>query len=150
MLTSILISCATITGTIVVHAAFMLAVLRGLRSTHAGRWARRSYLTKVMATSIVVLAMFFASVVEAAIWALVYIATGAMRNVEEAMYFSMVTYSTLGYGDIVLQEGWRLLATFQAANGIIMFGWSTALIFTAVHAVYLSPPLAATGGSTDR
>lgn len=44
------------------------------------------------------------------------------------MYFSMVTFTTLGYGDITLGGDWRLLASFEAANGIIMFGWTTALI----------------------
>jgi hypothetical protein len=138
MLVHILISCAVIAGTIIVHASVMLAVLQNLHSTHAGRWARRSYMTKVTAISILVLAMFVASVIEAAIWAAVYLVTGAIEDPEEAMYFSMVTYSTLGYGDIVLGEKWRLLATFEAANGIIMFGWSTALIFAGVHTLYLS------------
>jgi hypothetical protein len=44
-----------------------------------------------------------------------------------------VTFTTLGYGDVVLQESWRLTGAFQAANGIIMFGWTTALIFAFVH-----------------
>ena len=138
MLKYILIGSAVIVATITVHASVMLGVLQGLRLTHAGRWALRSHVTKATAISTVVLAMFLASVVEAALWAVVYIVTGAIESAEEAMYFSMVTYSTLGYGDVVLEEGWRLLATFEAANGIIMFGWSTALIFAGVHAVYLS------------
>jgi voltage-gated potassium channel Kch len=44
------------------------------------------------------------------------------------MYFSIVTFTTLGYGDVLVAEQWRILAATEAANGIIMFGWTTALI----------------------
>jgi hypothetical protein len=49
----------------------------------------------------------------------------------------MVTFTTLGYGDVTLGESWRLLGSFEAANGTIMFGWTTALIVAVVHRVYL-------------
>lgn len=49
---------------------------------------------------------------------------------------STVTFTTLGFGDITLDENWRLLSSFEAANGLLMFGWSTALIFAAVQWVY--------------
>ena len=48
----------------------------------------------------------------------------------------MVTFTTLGYGEIVLDEQWPLLASFEAANGIIMFGWTTAIVIAAVQRVY--------------
>jgi hypothetical protein len=48
----------------------------------------------------------------------------------------MVTYTTLGYGDVVLTGQWRTLATIQAANGVIIFGWTTALIFVFIQRVY--------------
>ena len=51
----------------------------------------------------------------------------------------MVTYTTLGYGDIVLHERWRVLASFEAANGIIMFGWTTAIVMAVIRQVYFSP-----------
>jgi hypothetical protein len=50
----------------------------------------------------------------------------------------MVTFTTLGYGDVVLDQQWRLLASFEAANGIIMFGWTTAIVMAVVHHVYFS------------
>jgi voltage-gated potassium channel Kch len=61
-------------------------------------------------------------------WAYVYLDVGAIEQVETALHFSMVTVTTLGYGDVTLADDWRLLASFEAANGIIMFGWSTALV----------------------
>lgn len=53
-----------------------------------------------------------------------------------AMGFLMMLITTLGYGDVVLDSRWRLLASFEAANGIIMFGWTTAIVVSAVQRVY--------------
>ena len=75
------------------------------------------------------------SLFEASIWAGVYLMVGAISGLEPALYFSTVTFTTLGYGDITLNESWRLLGSFEAANGVIMFGWTTALIFAFVQRV---------------
>jgi len=56
---------------------------------------------------------------------------------EEALYFSLVTYSTLGYGDVILSDSHRLLGAFEAANGVIMLGWSTAIVVAALQKIYL-------------
>jgi hypothetical protein len=50
----------------------------------------------------------------------------------------MVTFTTLGYGDVLLDDRWRLLASFEAANGIIMFGWTTAIVMAVVHRIYIA------------
>ena len=83
--------------------------------------------------SALVLMMFFAALLEIFIWAATYLAVGAMSAFEAALYFSTVTFTTLGYGDVTLSESWRLLGSFEAANGIILIGWTTALIFAFVH-----------------
>ena len=64
-----------------------------------------------------------------------YRTLGALSDLEEALYFSTVTFTTLGYGDVVLQPSWRLLASFQSVNGIIMFGWTTAVIVALVQRI---------------
>ena len=56
-----------------------------------------------------------------------------MPGFRDALYFSLVTYTTLGYGDVTLNAEWRVLAAFEAVNGIIMFGWTTALIVAVVQ-----------------
>jgi len=86
--------------------------------------------------SIVVLIMFFSSILEAMAWACSYYYHGALEDFGDAMYFSIVTFTTLGYGDITLGGEYRLFASFEAANGIIIFGWSTALIMAVVQKVY--------------
>jgi hypothetical protein len=87
--------------------------------------------------SITILIIFFTTIIESIIWALGYMILGAVEKFEPAFYFSLATYTTLGYGDITLEENYRLLASFQAANGIIIFGWSTAIVIAVVQKVYL-------------
>jgi voltage-gated potassium channel Kch len=119
--------------TTAIHATCTGAVMRVLRLMHASEWAGRSALRGVSVISIVVLMMFLASLFEAGIWATVYVFQGALPDLERALYFSTVTFTTLGYGDITLDASWRLLSAFQAANGTIMFGWTTAIVMTVLH-----------------
>ena len=83
------------------------------------------------------LLLFLAALIEIGFWAMAYLWLGALTGIEPALYFSAVTFTTLGYGDVVLDSSWRLLASFEAVNGIIMFGWSTALIVGLVQRVFV-------------
>ena len=86
----------------------------------------------------IVLIMFFFTLLESALWSATYMAIGAFDKFEEALYFSIVTFTTLGFGDVVLSEEWRLLASLEAANGIIIFGWSTAIVMAVVQKLYFT------------
>jgi hypothetical protein len=83
--------------------------------------------------SVFVLWMFVAHLIEMGAWAVVYRRLDLIDSLETAFYFSSVTYTTLGYGDIVPEVHWRLLATLEAANGFILFGWTTALVFAVLR-----------------
>ena len=135
MLHQIALGSALVTVTTMVHAGCTFAALWAPRTSHVERWLSTSRWAGVMLTAAVVLMMFYASLFEALIWASTYLAVGAISSLEEALYFSTVTYTTLGYGDVVLDESWRILASFQAANGVIMFGWTTALIVAVIQHV---------------
>ena len=73
---------------------------------------------------------------EIALWAGFYVWRNAMPDLPSALYFSAVTYTTTGYGDLVLSEGWRLLGAVEALTGILMCGWSTGFFFAIVNRVY--------------
>ena len=132
MLLQIAIGSALLALTVIIHSAFTLlavAVFGGDRLQRLGRrWMRMG------AVAALVLMMFFATLLHASAWAATYVVVDAIQSFEEALYFSMVTFTTLGYGDITLAESWRLLAAFEAANGCIMFGWTTAIIVAVIHA----------------
>jgi hypothetical protein len=88
--------------------------------------------------SSIVLLMFVVSVCEVALWAVTYRVLGVFHTFEPALYFSMVTFTTLGYGEIVLDPNWRLLASCEAVIGIIMFGWTTAIVIASVQRFYFN------------
>lgn len=112
-------------ATTLAHGAGTVVAMRGLsRASHI----HRTHIGRGLAISALVLVMFLVSVADALLWAYAYVEVGAISDPETAMYFSMVTFTTLGYGDVTLGTDWRLLASFEAANGIIMFGWTTAII----------------------
>ena len=70
------------------------------------------------------------------VWALAYLyllPENVLGSFEEATYFSFVTFTTLGYGDISFTGQWRILSGIEALNGILLLGWSTALLFTVVQ-----------------
>jgi hypothetical protein len=62
------------------------------------------------------------------LYALLYVLLGALRTFESALYFSTVTYSSVGYGDVLLGQEWRILGAIEGATGILMIGWSTAFL----------------------
>ena len=133
MMRQVLVGCALMIVTTFIHSGCTLASLWALNTARVRRWGLRSGWNRVSLIAGLVLMMFIASLIEVVVWAATYIAAGALEGAEKAIYFSMVTFTTLGYGEIVLGARYRLLASFEAANGIIMFGWTTALIFTFIH-----------------
>ena len=121
---------------VVAHAAAMPVLLRGLQRRSVPPqplwpWIR---LFVHLAGAVVLLHL-----VEIAVWAFFYAWQGAMPDLASAFYFSAVTYTTTGYGDLVLAPQWRLVGAVEALTGIIMCGWSTAF-FVAVVARSISPP----------
>ncbi|PCI35211.1 MAG: hypothetical protein COB60_03770 [Flavobacteriaceae bacterium] len=72
-------------------------------------------------------------------WAICYYVNPATRvdfqSFSEALYFSLVTFTTLGYGDITLSSEWRLLSGIEAINGIMLIGWSTAMMYSIIQRI---------------
>ena len=79
--------------------------------------------------------------VEISIWALFYLWRGCMPNAEAAFYFSGSTYTTLGYGDVVLAKPWRMLAPIEGLMGVLMCGLSTGYFFVVVSRIHQSRPV---------
>ncbi len=96
----------------------------------------RALIHAFFTTTIVVLVLH---VLEVLLWAVTYwvLPTGeSLQTIYDCAYFSIVTYTTLGYGDVVIDDHlWRLLPGIQAMGGMLVFGWSSALLFTAAQHV---------------
>src|SRR5258708_36415254 len=78
-------------------------------------------------------ALMVAHTLEVFVWALVYVIVGAAPAGSDLLYFAFVNYTTLGYGDITPVQVWRLIGPMTAMNGILMFGWSTAVLFEVLR-----------------
>lgn len=117
---------------IMIHAlvtvgAIGIARSAGLRHTV---WPRFHLMAVMVATAT---ALMVAHTLEAFVWALAYAIVGAAPEGSDLLYFAFVNYTTLGYGDITPVQAWRLTGPMTAMNGILMFGWSTAVLFEVLR-----------------
>jgi len=118
---------------VVIHATGITVALRlarghAIRRPRATRWIG---LFVGLAGWIVLLHLL-----EISSWAVVYVWDEAMPDLPSALYFSAVTYTTTGYGDLVLSQEWRLVGAIEALTGILMCGWSTGFFFAVVSRLY--------------
>ena len=136
MLLKIAIGAFIMVMTTAIHTVAMMMALHLVERQEKTQKPRLLRKTNIYLVSGIVLMMFLVSLAEVLIWAWTYLVLNAIEGLEQAVYFSMVTFTTLGYGDVLLDERWRLLASFEAANGIIIFGWTTAVLIAAVQRIY--------------
>jgi hypothetical protein len=113
---------------IVVHAVTMAVVVRASRFV-AAKEIRHPLLFLISGMVATVTVLMVAHALEVMVWALAYALVGAAPTGADLVYFAFVNYTTLGYGDVIPVERWRLLGPITAMNGVLLFGWSTAVIF---------------------
>src|SRR5215469_6625447 len=120
------------TFTVLIHALPLEATVNVVRrqkklgQSGVGFWSDFVVVARVIAYALV------AHLIEIAVWAIVFILCGEFHEFGIAYYHSAVNYTTLGYGDVVMSPAWRLLGPMEAADGMLMFGLSTALIFAVI------------------
>lgn len=135
MITPLAIGTALTAATVLIHA---------LGSVWWVRYTTRRYtdpagltplrMMHLLSKSAVILVILHS--MECLIWAVTYYVVpeiDSITDMETAVYFSWVTFTSLGYGDVVIAKGWRLLAGLQAVAGLLVFGWSSALLFAALR-----------------
>jgi Ion channel len=132
MLRQYLVGAAVSVCNIAIHALVMVTVIRVARIATEMTTPHPSLrlVTVMIAT---VSALMIAHLGEVLVWALSYAIVDAAPPDTELLYFAFVNYTTLGYGDITPVERWRLLGPMTAMNGVLMFGWSTAVIFEVLR-----------------
>jgi Ion channel len=132
MLRQALVAAAVCTCTIMIHALIMTTVVRVAASFGTKQvWHPWLRLSAVMIATVSVL--MAAHVSEVLVWALAYAIVDAAPDGAALVYFAFVNYTTLGYGDITPVPRWLLLGPLTAMNGILLFGWSTAVIFEVLR-----------------
>lgn len=135
MLKFALIGAALVVITVIIHAVGTTLWLRVMTRRYGQEdgTIRPGRMLHVLIGTVAVLLVLHT--LEIIVWAYSYLALvpGELDTFEEAVYFSFVTFTTLGYGDITLSEYWRLLSGIEALNGIMLVGWTTAMLFAVVQ-----------------
>jgi hypothetical protein len=132
MLRQLLVGAAVSACNIVIHALVMAVVLWVTRIVGSKKtWHPWLLLIAVMIATVSVLMVAHAS--EVIVWSLAYAIANAAPDNADLVYFAFVNYTTLGYGDVTPVESWRLLGPMTAMNGVLLFGWSTAVIFEVLR-----------------
>jgi len=128
MVSKLLIALVLMAVSVAIHASGVAGALDwSRRRSDSQYFRRRTWLFIVVAAWMVLLHLG-----EITVWAVFYRLTGAISDFASALYFSAVTYTTTGYGDIVLPQDYRLVGGVEALTGILMCGWSTGFFFAVV------------------
>jgi Ion channel len=127
------VGAAIVVCTIVIHALPLSATVNFVRrEKRLGRLGTSFWIDM----GIVALALLYAlaaHLAEIALWALLFVVCGEFSDFGTAYYHSAVNYTSLGYGDLIMTPSWRLLGPLETANGMLMFGVSTAMIFALIQ-----------------
>lgn len=130
MLANFALAILMVTATVTAHFAGLLSLLWVLRERGHQFRAHESAAGQGAAVLFVVLGLVAIHTVEVWLYALAYLAVGALKDFESALYFSTASFTTIGYGDLVLDRKWRLIGAIEGANGLLLFGWSTAFLIS--------------------
>jgi len=132
MLVQILVGASVGALNIIVHALLTVSTIRVARGV-AARNTRHPWWRLLAIMIAAVLVLMAAHMAEVFIWSMAYAVTNAAPDGTDLTYFAFVNYTTLGYGDITPVAQWRLLGPMTAMNGVLLFGWSTAVIFEVLR-----------------
>ena len=137
MLRQLLVGAAASVCTIAIHALVMVTVIKVVRIADAMVTTHQTLrLIAVMSASVTVL--MIAHLAEVLVWSLTYVIFGVAPDGADVVYFAFVNYATLGYGDVTPVVRWHLLGPMTAMNGVLLFGWSTAVIFEVLRMTLLA------------
>ena len=136
MLSELLIAFAIVAICVVIHVGGITVFAQYL----LGRFPQLEALATISRQALVLILVFAVLIsmhlVETAIWATFYYLYGLFDSFEVALYFSLGTYSTIGYGDVVLPGRWRLLGGVEGISGVLLCGLSGAFIFAVVNTLF--------------
>ncbi|MFV0384394.1 potassium channel family protein [Paracoccus sp. (in: a-proteobacteria)] len=132
MLSNIIDGFILVALTVAIHSLALGWSLKRLKVRAVEARAEISTPAMVWLLSRLAVLVIMAHLVEILVWAVYFDWRGVIPGVEQAFYFSAVTYATIGYGDIVPPQSWRLIASMEGLTGILMCGWSGGYFFAVV------------------
>jgi hypothetical protein len=136
MFLPLLLGSCTLLVNLVIQVAAVVLMLRFLSGRIANGEIRPGFRNEAGILMGVLLVLFVGHLVQIGVWAFLFIQLGQFADLATAYYHSTVNFATLGYGDIVMEERWRLLGALQAASGVLMFGLSTSTLFAVMMQLF--------------
>ena len=133
LLIPLTVASSAVLCTIIIHALVLSAAVNFVRRERRLARAGVSFWVDVVIVALVICFAFAAHLAEIAVWAALFMVCGEFRDFGTAYYHSAVNYTTLGYGDLIMTPPWRVLGPLEAANGMLMFGVTTALVFAIIQ-----------------
>ncbi|MEO8150405.1 MAG: ion channel [Bacteroidia bacterium] len=136
----ILFSLAIIVVTIIIHGVGSAWYLNYMSARHDFKDGIFGFKKSLFILSLTAVFFMLLHYIEIAVWAIVFLTIPELDKLshwEEAIYFSTVTYTTTGYGDITLPPVWRVMGGFEAMSGILLFGWTAAMFYAVVQKILL-------------
>jgi len=133
MLAPLLIGTLTIFVNMLVQVLAAVVLLRFFVNKGGRFMQTATILDDVFILSFALIVLFTANMVQCVLWALLFIFLGEFSDFATAFYHSTVNFASLGYGDIVMSEQWRLLGALEAANGVLMFGLTAGTMFAVMQ-----------------
>lgn len=130
LITNLALGTLMISLTVVIHTLGLIAVTH-VMSFVTDRIRLHGHRSRILAMNTVVIGVFAVLTAEVWLWAAGFSLIGVVDDFETALYFSTITFSTVGYGDVVPHPEWRMLAALEGVNGFLLIGWSTAYLIAA-------------------
>jgi hypothetical protein len=122
----LVLASAMVVVTVIVHLVGLAFLARALRAGQ--RLPASLRLAPIILLVAAAIGLFAIHTVEIWSFAALYLVLQAAPDFEQSLYFSTVTYASIGYGDVLVAKPWRILGAIEGATGVIMLGWSTAFL----------------------
>ena len=136
MIIPVLFGAAEVAFNVLVQSVTVVVILNRLLRYHRNPNPQDSFFAHTWQLASIMVILFLGHMVQIMAWAVPFRIFGQFDDLETAFYHSAVNYTSLGYGDIVMTGHWRLLGALEAANGVLMFGVSTATFFAILSAQF--------------
>ena len=132
MLPQLAVSSLMAIGTVAIHMLGLGVLMGFMRARSARIRPHENPVRQAVFIMLIVLGLFAIHSVEIWAYAILYYVLGEFETMEAALYFSTSTFTTWGYGEIVIESRWRLVAAIEGFNGFLLIGWSTAFLVTVI------------------
>ncbi len=146
LLENLAIASAMVAVTVGLHFVGLATLIAILRAGFATRWREGSAYRRGAIILFTVFGLVLLHSVEIWVYAILFMGLGQFHDLETALYFSTSSFSTIGYGDVVIDQPHRLIAAIEGANGFLLIGWSTAFLVSVNAKMGLLEAQLETGG----